>query len=159
MYEFFTGAESQCCAAAEKMDDKALFLCKYKILCLFPYFQMPRKYEPWKKVFRAIDRQNKRRAKRRPIVKQDWSCVWPRGTPANTCEVTLTNRDLPRLGNNWIKSEDGCVTLRVGNHVKSVNVQLRDINQSRMTRLKVQRENGHLLLEVTQGGGAFYVHG
>ena len=73
------------------------------------------------------ERQRCNHTKKTMRVVQNWSFTWPRGTPADECDIEFTNEDLPRYGNNWIIVDDGAVTFRVYNNVKSVSVQLRNI--------------------------------
>ena len=70
-------------------------------------------------------------------VVTDWSFTWPWGTNRNDCEEHLNNKDLPRLGNNWIDVDDSALTLYVSRNCQSVSVQLRDINHDRVTRVVI----------------------
>ena len=63
--------------------------------------------------------------------------TWPRGTKPEECDVEITNDNLPRLRNNWIRVDDGAVTFTVNNDVKSVSVKLRNINANQVTRVVI----------------------
>ena len=67
----------------------------------------------------------------------DWTFTWPRGTDRDDCEKHLNNKDLPRLGNNWIDVDDGAVTLYESRKCQSVLVELRDINHDRVKRVVI----------------------
>ena len=70
-------------------------------------------------------------------VVQDWSFTWPRGTPAEDCDIEFTNKDLLRYRNNWIIVDDGAVTFTVNNNVKLVSVQLKNMSKDRVTRVVI----------------------
>ena len=72
-----------------------------------------------------------------PCEIKDWTFTWPRGTKPDDCDVEITNKDLPRLKNNWIKFDDGAVNFTVNNDIKSVSVKLRNINTNRVTRVVI----------------------
>ena len=90
-------------------------------------------------------------------VVQDWSFTWPRGTPADKCDIEFTNEDLPRYGNNWIIVDDGTVTFRVNNNVKSVSVQLRNISKDRVSRVVIDDYIKNMCYAVN--GGSFLIDG
>ena len=67
-------------------------------------------------------------------VVMDWTFTWPWGTDADDCDKHLDNTHFPRLGNNGIDVNDSAVTLYIARSCKSVLVELRNINQKRVTR-------------------------
>ena len=90
-------------------------------------------------------------------VVQDWSFTWPRWTPADKYDIEFTNEDLPRYGNNWIIVDDGAVTFRVNNNVKSVSVQLRNISKDRVSRVVIDDYIKNMCYAVN--GGSFLIDG
>ena len=90
-------------------------------------------------------------------VVQDWSFTWPRGTPADKCDIEFTKRDLPIYGNNWIIVDDGAVTFRVNNNVKLVSVQLRNISKDRVSKVAIDDYIKNMCYAVN--GGSFLIDG
>ena len=102
-------------------------------------------------------RCNHNHTKKTMRVVQDWSFTWPRGTAADKCDIELTNEDLPRYRNNWIKVDDGAVTFRVNNNVKSVSVQLRNISKDRVSRVVIDDYIKNMCYAVN--GSSFLIDG
>ena len=73
------------------------------------------------------------------------------------CDVEITNKDLPRLKNNWIKVDDGAVTFTVNNDIKSVSVKLRNINANRVTRVVINDNLKNMCFATNSG--TFLVNG
>ena len=95
------------------------------------------------------------RRRQGPIEVKDWVFLWPEDSQ-EPCDHEVNRQTVPRLGNNWIKAKDGCLTVQVDPNVETVSVNLKNVNYERVKRIEVN--DGHrIMFTAKYDGGALSV--
>ena len=110
------------------------------------FLGMPGKDKPWRRLMRRL----RPRKVRQPVEVKDWEFVWPEDSD-EPCDYEVNRSNVPRLGNNWIKTMDGCLRIQVDEDVKTVSVKLYHVNYQRVKSVEVN--DGRRILFTAYDGG------